>query len=135
MTFEFNDTDLERFKRNAQLSKLGICEVDNSQQELYDILVNNLSDLNSYMIDDSPKQLYFGKSRNSIVMLYDDSRSLKRLWISDSVFRKVSMKMDYIATKSLLKWWVEKTQGITINSIWTSDRHNLRRMISKKHWE
>jgi len=99
--------NLEIFIRNVQLAKLGIGELDDDEKKIYNFLVDNLSNLQTFISDKNPDSLYFGKNRESLVLSYNSKNETlyinnKKIW---SFFRDdLSIEPSDIAT--LIKWWV-----------------------------
>jgi len=65
------EINVEIFKRNVQLYKLGIGELELVEKLMYEYLVDNLSRLNKYVLDEPSNFLYFGKSIDEIVLAYN----------------------------------------------------------------
>jgi len=99
--------NIEIFKRNIQLSKLGIAELDNFEKKAYDFLVDKLTGLCTYTSDKKPGILYFGKNTDNIVLIYDSQKECLhvddyKIW---SFFER-GLSIDYTDTQSLMEWWV-----------------------------
>jgi len=103
----------EVFKRNVQLSKLGISELDNVEKKVYEFLVNNLTGLCAYTSDKKLGILYFGKSADNIVLCYNLKEEV--LHVDYNIiwsFFKYNLSIESFDIDSLIKWWV----GMTLNS-------------------
>ena len=105
--------NIEIFKRNISLYKLGIAELDNSERIIYEFLIENLSGLNTYISDKYPDDLYFGKSEKDIILYYDTKNEWLRVKY-DNIwsFFKNDLMMEYDNIQSLTKWWVDVTLNL-----------------------
>jgi len=65
------------FIRNVKLAKLGMGELNRNEEKLYKFLMDNLYGLNTYITDEHPDKLYFGKDKGQIILSY----SLKNEWL------------------------------------------------------
>ena len=101
--------NIEAFKRNVQLAKLGIGELDRLERKLYDFLIIDLSDLKKYVPDKYPNNIYFGKSKHNILFKYDSQSQW--LYVNYGVWRFLTndLNIRYIDVPKLISWWVEAT--------------------------
>jgi len=110
--------NVEIFKRNVQLAKLGIAELDGDEKTIYDFLVDNLSNLNTYTSDGEPDWLYFGKTIDTIVLSYDSQKEClcviyQKIWS----FFSANLSMEYPDLHSLMRWWVIDTLDLKLKHI------------------
>jgi len=105
--------DIEVFKRNLQLYKLGIAELDGDERRAYDFLINNLSALNTYKFDKYPDLIFFSKVGIILLVYHLEEKCLEinyhRVW---SFFRE-NLSMVNIEIDSLILWWVQVTLDLT----------------------
>jgi len=99
--------DIKIFKRNIQLSKLGINELDKDEKKVHDFLMENLSGLNVYLFKDIPSEIYYGKSIHEIVLCHDllDEYLLvndDKIWN----FFKNELHMNEYNIVSIISWWL-----------------------------
>lgn len=52
------------------LSKLGIIELDINEKQIYNLLIDELSDLNSFRYDHNTSIMYYGKSEDNLILEY-----------------------------------------------------------------
>jgi len=108
--------DIGIFKRNIQLYKLGIGELGVDEQKLYDFLTENLWNIDTYISNEYPEMLYFGKNRRSIILCYDsDNRILDvydKIWLffRDDLYNSSKKTQKSLAcvmnlTKKILTKW------------------------------
>jgi len=109
--------DVEIFKRNVQLAKLGIAELEGTEKRLYKLLLNTLSELNVYTSDETTDYLYFGKSTSKIVLYYDSKEEalfvhFNRIWrlFRDALLNDFKIQM-------IISWWVGLTLGLKTKDI------------------
>jgi hypothetical protein len=110
--------NIEILKRDIALDSLGIGELDDKSKQIMDFLNEHLTDLNQYTRDELPNKIYFGKSKDSIVLEYD----LKNEWIwvdhmTIWLFFLTKMDMEYMEIQALIQWWVETTLNLKISHI------------------
>jgi len=105
--------NLEIFKRNLQLYKLGIAELEGNEKKIYNFLMDNLFGLNTYITDEAPDYSYFGKSTNEIVLRYSLKNELLLVKYSNiwSFFNN-DLYMDNDNIEELMEWWVEHTLSL-----------------------
>jgi len=105
--------NIEKFKRNLQLYKLRIAELDGDEYLLYNFLINNLSDLNTYSPNNGTDVIYFGKSRMEIVLEYGPVYAM--LWV-DGIkiwkFLRDIIKLEVYDIQLIILWWVKNTLDI-----------------------
>jgi len=106
------------FNRNIQLYKLGIADLNIDEKKIYDFLVDNLSELDTYISEETPGDLYFGKDKNTIIMYYDSKKryihiSYTEIW----EFIELEIYIQYSGIESLIIWWVKKTLDLNIEHI------------------
>jgi len=108
-----NGINIQIFIRNVQLAKLGIAELEGFEKKTYEFLIENLSNLNTYICKRYPNNLYFGKSPNEIVLDYDSEYGY--IWADEEeiwLFFKLDINMSYYDFSTLIKWWVERIFNI-----------------------
>jgi len=104
--------DIKIFKRNIQLSKLGIGELDDDEKKIYNFLVDNLSNLQTFISDKNPDELFFGKSRESIVLIYDSKNETLHIdYVKIWSFFRDDLLMERSYIEILIKWWI----GVQLN--------------------
>jgi len=116
---------VKKFKRNVQLHKLGIAELEDNEKKVYVFLINNLTNLNSYVSDEYPYIIYFGKSRESTVLMYNSTSGY--LWVSnDKVWFYFSniLSMKFFVIKLLIDWWVDITLNLKPKDIFNGRIYN-----------
>ena len=136
------EMNVEIFKRNITLHRLGIGELELVEKLVYECLVDNLSRLNKYVLDEHSDYLYFGKSIDEIVLIYNRKDNflyvrsiimLPLLGIYPSVNR-------FSAIQALIIYWVGvtlelKPVGITyggyIDELISDASVGLRRKINR----
>jgi len=109
--------NVEIFIRNVQLAKLGIAEFNSDEKKTYEFLIDNLSELNTYISYEKPNRLYFGKVPDKIVLEYDLED--EQLWVEYHIWKYLIYK--HIDIKPLLKWWVKNTLGLNPKHIDNND--------------
>jgi len=114
--------NIEIFKRNIQLTKLGIGELVGLEKKVYDFLMTELSDLNIYR-DMNPKNLYYGKSMDSIVLNYE--LDWEWSWVDDKSVWKYLVELLGVEFRNIneielvLAWWIEYTLGFVSKKVLT----------------
>jgi len=110
--------NIEIFKRNVQLHKLGITELESSEQKIYQFLIDNLTGLCIYTSDKKPNYLYFGKSQESIVLSYNYIDNYL-LISSDNIWHFFSdfLYIQYEDMHSLMRWWMEVILDLKLKDI------------------
>jgi len=63
--------DIIQFKRNVSLFKLGIGELSEVELELYCFFKEHISELKPFYSDDYADCVFWGKSKEEIVLVYD----------------------------------------------------------------
>jgi len=109
--------NLEIFKRNVSLFKLGIADLDNNERLLYDFLSEELSDLLYFECND-PNILRFGKNKDKIVLIYIIKQ--KFLYVSyHQIWKQISdnMSMRYSDVQLLISWWLSDIFEVNPSSI------------------
>jgi len=102
--------NIEKFKRNISLLKLGIADLEGNEKIIYEFLISNLSELNTYLSEENPEYLYFGKDINKIVLYYDKiSGYLYLHYHYVSSFLLNDFGMDIHDSEKLIRWWVGNT--------------------------
>ena len=107
--------NLEIFKRNVSMFKLGIAELDMEELKIYEFLITNLSGLKIYTYNrNSDDILFFGKSADSIVLKYNSG--LEILWVEyDKIWSYLmGTALYYNDAISLISWWVEIEIGVSL---------------------
>jgi len=109
--------NLEMFKRNISLYKLGIAELRGKEKRIYEFLLRNLSGLNAYSSHTANDYYFFGKSIHKISLYYRPRTG--HLWFNydtQSFFkREMNMKCNNI--DSLMIWWFRTTLNLNPISI------------------
>jgi len=126
--------NLEVFKRNVQLFKLGIAKLEDDDKKVYGFLIENLSGLSVYKVYKDSYFLYFGKSTNSIVLRYDSiAKSVcfnHDMTYGSMGLNKLTPYMDFDGVKSIISWWVGLSFNLKIENIEDSwfevDSHALK---------
>jgi len=105
--------NIDIFKRNVQLFRLGVSDLDGLEKVIYAFLIENLSELNKYTLDERPGNLYFGKSRDSIVLYYDSKKEYLTIkYYGIYSFFKADLRIDMDDIDSIILWWVNTTLNI-----------------------
>jgi len=107
------EINIKILKRNLQLHKLGIGELDSDEDKLCVFLLNNLSKLKTHKSDMSPNDLYYGKSADEIVLYYEVRK--KCLWVEYSEvwsFFSKDLQMEKGDIDLVMLWWVGYTLGL-----------------------
>jgi len=109
--------NIKKVIRNIQLSKLGISELDSDEKKIYEFLIDNLSKLNTYISDDNPNCVYFGKNIENIVLSYYEKNELlnvsyEKIW---SFFSR-DTGMIYENIQLLVIWWGENTLNLKVKN-------------------
>jgi len=112
-----SEINIDIFKRNIKLYKLGVSKLFGNELILYDHL-NRLSSLSRYIIENRSQFLLFGTSEEEILLLYNkNSKSClihpSKVW--NIIFKKADI--GYTDAKYLLIWWMEYTLNIPISRV------------------
>jgi len=100
--------NIEKFKRNIQLHKLGIGKLNRKEQKVYNFLANKLKGLCVYKSDKEPNFLYFGKNDDIIVLVYNSND--ETLYVDDDeIYTSLEFKtsIQYYDIEPLIRWWVD----------------------------
>jgi len=106
--------DFKLFTRNVSLYKLGIGDLVGDDKRIYDFLIENLYNLNTYT--ESNGDLDFGKDIDSIVLKYYPST--KKLYILGKYFFKffdIDSSIGFDLVIIIIKWWVRLTLYINVD--------------------
>ena len=111
--------NIDIFKRNVSLLKLGISKLEGEEKIIYEFLINKLSGLNTYVKGDNRSDwVYFGKNEISLVLRY--SSSDKTLWIENKIRICFELQsLNYNDIESLIIWWVGLTLDLKPKGIGT----------------
>ena len=108
--------NLEIFKRNIKLQELGISKLSTKEQEFFDFLNENLTNLNTYASDKSHDSLFFGKDIKNIVLEYNKENgyvyvSYVKIWS----FFESKFDIKYTEMQGLMRWWVGDNLHLKVN--------------------
>lgn len=103
----------EIFKRNIKLQELGIGELSIREQEILDFLNEKVNYLNSYSSDKHTDFLFFGKSKDNIILQYIEQG--RYIYVGGVIwsFFELKLNMEYIDIQELMGWWVGNLLNIT----------------------
>jgi len=107
--------NIDIFKRNVSLLKLGIAELDENEKKLHDFLVGNISGLNQYLGEKYPLDIYFGNSKEDIYFYYDSKNDCLCV-TKDRIyfFLNNELGVRYIDIELLILFWFEITFGFKL---------------------
>ena len=110
--------NIKSFIRNVSLFKLGISELDINEKQIYNFLVDELSDLNLFRYDHT-NIIYYGISEDNLILKYHPWAQI--MWVNYNPVWAPLVKNKAITNTNeipeLLKWWFGTTLGIKIMDI------------------
>jgi len=120
--------NIDIFKRNLQLYKLGIAELESNEKRIYDFLINNLTNLNLYTSDEHSYIIYFGKTINDIFLNYNSKNGMlmidyDNIW---SFFSDI-LSMEYSHILQLMRWWVDV--ALDLKPIYMVKTHKIKKNV------
>jgi len=115
-------------KRNIQLTKLGIAELDIYEEKLYKSLKENLSSLKIYKSDKELGNLYIGKSKYLIDIYYSAREEI--IYVYEPFYDELSTKD--VNIRFVLKLFIELNKCYPKFMLKLSDRPNSYLTINLK---
>jgi len=105
--------NLANFKRNTSLHKLGIIKLSGDEKRIYEILMNNLSNLSCSNAVNYPKYIFCSKLNQQLVFVYNSP--CRWGYIDESIWKlfEKNRRLAYRDIDDLLTWWFEITLGIS----------------------
>jgi len=105
--------NLELFKRNLSLYKLSISELNSYESRIYNLLVENISELKPFIEDNHRNYVFFGKSPEHIIYRYNIHE--KYLHVDFNTFKLFDVMLAHGYIKSLLNLWFTYTIDLNFN--------------------
>jgi len=90
-----SEINIDIFKRNVSLHKLGIGELSDVELKLYCFFKEHISDLKPFYSDNYINCVFWGKSKEEIVLVYDsDSLKVEKyIWdFMNEISKKISSR-------------------------------------------
>lgn len=108
--------NLKQLKRYLSLVKLGICELNGKPKSIIDFLNENLIGLNQYASNEYSDLLLFGKSKENIILEYDEKNGYlnmcnNKIW----TFFVNDLSMEYTDILEIIQCWAVDTLKLKIN--------------------
>jgi len=106
--------DINVFKRNVSLSKLGICELNYDEKIVYEFLLNNFSNL-KYEVHISTKCVIFYQDTDDILLSY--TSLLSRVYTNKGNLFNSFRRLTNMNISTLLEWWVNISLDINVRKL------------------
>ena len=96
--------NIEIFKRNIKLKELGVVDLSNDEQELFDSLNKHLSNLSKYY-GHVATDIHYGKSSEEIIIQYDSLTNYLFYDTKYSIYLTMMFDIERYMVSELIIWW------------------------------